>query len=100
MMKDFEKANRIGMNEYKKELNQKMKILIELLKNYNDGRRKSFFCIAVNLLELNDIKSVMKQIKKDTKSGDLNIKEKSIISVKLFETMANEKDIALKLNKK
>ena len=100
MMKDFEKVNRVGMNEYKKELNQKMKILIELLKNYNDGRRKSFFCIAVNLLELNDIKSVMKQIKKDTKSGDLNIKEKSIISVKLFETMANEKDIALKLNKK
>ena len=99
MMKDNEKAKNIGINAYIKELNVKIKILEDLLENYNDGKRKSFYCIAINLLELNDIKNVIKQLKKDTKSNDLSIKEKPIIAVKLFETIAKEKNIVLKLNK-
>jgi len=99
MMKDFEKAKNIGINGYKKELNEKIKLLNDLLLNYNDGRRKSFFCIAVNLLELSDIKCVMRKLNKDTKSNDLSIKEKSNIAVKLFEAIAKEKDIVLKLNR-
>ena len=100
MMKDFEKAKNNGINAYKKELNAKIKILNDLLNNYNDGKRKSFFCIAVNLLELTDIKCIMKHLREDTKSNGLTKKEKSIIAVKLFETIAKEKNIVLKLNRK
>ena len=100
MMKDFEKAKNIGIKVYKKELNEKIKILEDLLKNYNDGKRKSFFCISVNLLELNDIKNILKQIKKETKSENLSIKEKSIIAVKLFEAIAKERNLSLKLTPK
>lgn len=31
-------------------------------KKYDDGRRKSFYCVAVNLLDLQDVKSVMGQV--------------------------------------
>ena len=62
MMKDFEKVKAIGIKAYQKELNEKINILNVLLDNYNNGRRTNFFCIAVNLLELNDTKIVMKQI--------------------------------------
>ena len=99
MMKDFEKAKNIGINEYKKDLNEKIKILNNLLINYNDGKRKNIFCIGVNLLEMNDLKNIMKQIKKETKFNDLTMKEKSNIAIKLFEKMAKEKGIVLKLNK-
>jgi len=99
MMKDFEKAKNIGIKAYKKELTEKIKILNDLLANYNDGKRKSLFCLAVNLLELIDVKYVIKQLKKTIKSDDLSIKEKSIIAVQLFEKIAEEKNIALKLNK-
>ena len=99
MMKDLEKAKNIGINEYKKELNEKTRILNDLLVNYNDGKRKNIFCIAVNLLEVNDLKDIMKQIKKGTKLNDLTMKEKSNIAIKLLEKMAKEKDIVLKLNK-
>ena len=98
MKKDFEKAKTIGINKYIKELNEKIIILNDLLINYNDGRRKSFYCIAVNLLEINDIKYAIKQLKKDTKSKELSIKEKSAIAVELFENIAKEKNITLKLN--
>jgi len=99
MMKDFEKAKTFGIKVYKKELEEKVAILNDLLVNYNDGRRKSFFCIAVNLLELTDVKNVLQQIKNETKSDDLTIKEKSSIAVKLFETIAKERNILLKLRK-
>jgi len=99
MMKDFEKAKTLGINVYKKELNEKVKILEDLLTNYNDGRRKSFFCLAVNLLKLSDVKNVLQKIKKETKSDDLTIKEKSSIAVKLFEVIAKERNIVLKLRK-
>jgi len=98
-MKDFEKAKNIGIKAYKKELDEKINILKYLLANYNDGRRKSFFCIAVNLLGLNDIKCVLIQLKKETKSVDLTMKEKSLIAVRMFEEIAAEKNILLKLRK-
>ena len=44
----------MGMETYLEELGEKTAILEKLLAGYNDGRRKSFFCLAVNLLELSD----------------------------------------------
>jgi len=99
MMKDFEKAKTLGIKAYQKELNEKTDILNVLLSNYNDGRRTKFFCIAVNLLELKDIKSVLKQIEKETQSTELTIKEKAKIAVHLFETTAEKRTITLKLIK-
>jgi len=94
MFKDFEKAKIHGLTAYKSELNQKVQILSDLIENYNDGRRKNFFCIAVNLLALEDIREVMANI--DT---SLTIKEKSLIAVQLFQAMAEKRNVELKLVK-
>ena len=68
--------------------------------NYNDGRRKSFFCLAVNLLELQDIKSVVEQIVTETESDNPTLKEKAAIAANLFQAVAAKRNIVLKLNKK
>lgn len=99
-LKDFKRVREIGIDAYQAELAEKIEILEFLLENYNDGRRKSFFCIAVNLLELQDVKSVVEQIVPETKSGNLNLKEKAALAVNLFQTMAAKRNIVLKLNKK
>ncbi|MCL2186684.1 MAG: hypothetical protein FWB86_12665 [Treponema sp.] len=96
-MKDFEKAKTNGIEAYQKELNEKKEILKVLLQNYNNGRQTNFFCIAVNLLELKDIKIVMKQIEKETNFKDLDIKEKSKITKNLFKIMAKKQNIKLEL---
>jgi hypothetical protein len=62
----MEKATQIGIGAYIAEQNEKIDILSVLLRDYNDGRRKTFFCFAVNLLELVDIRAVMENINKDT----------------------------------
>ena len=95
---DMERAKKIGVAAYEEELDTKIQILEELIKNYDDGRRKGFFCLAVNLLSFEDVRLVMEQI--NTAVGkDANLKEKVAISVHLFEEKANERGITLKLRK-
>lgn len=72
---DLIKAKQNGMESYQAELDEKVGILVELLKCYDDGRCKSFYCIAVNLLELKDIQVVMVQIS-DEVTPDTPLKEK------------------------
>jgi len=96
--KDLEKAKQMGIEAYMKEQKEKISILEELLKHYNDGRRKSFFCIVVNLLELEDVKAVMKQVKNEITQG-MSLKEKATATVRLFEEKALQKGISTKLRK-
>jgi len=94
----MEKAKRIGMNAYRAELDEKIGILETLLKNYDDGRRKGLICLAVNLLDLQDIKVVMKQIADET-TPDMPLKERAKAASRLFEEMAQQRGILLKLRK-
>lgn len=97
--KDMKKAKSLGIDCYKKELTEKIAILESLLANYDDGRRKGFFCIAVNLLELQDVKTVMERIE-DQIPSEMLLKEKAKSAVQLFQEMADMRNIVLKLRKK
>lgn len=98
MLKDFDKVKRIGLDAYQSELNEKVEVLKRLLSNYNAGRQKSFFCIAVNLLELTDVKEVMAQLEQEIEP-DFSIKEKALTAVSLFNNMAEKRNVILKLIK-
>ena len=41
---------------------------------YDIGHRDVFLCLAVNLLELDDLKAVLKEANESTKGMDLNVK--------------------------
>ena len=75
------KQQKIGAEAYRAEQEEKICILKWLLQNCNDGRKKTFFCVAVNLLELEDVRNVMGQIKSAEKFGKLSykIEEKKVI---------------------
>lgn len=96
---DMEKAKTLGIGAYRKELNEKISVLEMLLANYDDGRRKGFFCLAVNLLELQDVRHVMEQISRQTQP-EQSVKDKAITAVQLFQSMAVQRNFTLKLRKK
>ena len=96
--KDMDKAKEIGMDAYRAELDEKIRILETLLEHYDDGRRKSFFCIAVNLLELEDVHVIMEQISAEALL-EMPLKERAKAASRLFEEMAARRDISLKLRK-
>jgi hypothetical protein len=98
-LSDLDKAKRIGIESYATELDSKIDLLEELLSGHNDGRRKSFYCLAVNLLDLTDIQAVMEEARAAV-DDDTPIKEKAATAVRLFKEMAEKRDIPLQLRKK
>lgn len=99
-MKDTARAQKIGMEAYRKEQISKMEILYYLLGDYNDGRRKSFFCTAVNLLSLADLESVAEELREKTELFQLPVKQRAAAAVSLLQDAAERCGISLKLNKK
>lgn len=97
---DMEKAKRLGIDAYNAEQAEKANILEVLLSNYNDGRKKTLFCVAVNLLELQDLQTVLKEIDCKPDMETLTFKEKSAFVAGLLQDAAVMKNIDLNLRKK
>lgn len=95
---DIEKVKQIGIKAYEDELNAKIEILEELLRNYDDGRRKGAYCLAVNLLDLHEIKTVMSRLA-DEVEPQAPVKTKAVTAMRLFQAMTDAKGIMLKLRK-
>ena len=74
---DMEKARRFGIEAYNVEQTEKAKILDILLSGFNDGRKKTLFCAAVNLLELQELQTVLSEIERQSDVETLTLKEKS-----------------------
>lgn len=92
---DMFKAKRIGIENYHEEQLVKKEILTELLNVYDDGRRDVFFCLAVNLMEIEDLKNVLNIADKLTQN--MALKEKSDFVKELLKEYASKKNISLKL---
>lgn len=94
---DLERARELGLVAYVDELRAKRAILDKLLANYNDGRRKTFYCAAVYLLPLEDLKNVVVKLEDQP---ECSVKERATAAVKLLQGIADDRGICLKLNKK
>ena len=98
-LSDMNTARLIGLDAYHEMLAQKAAILKYFLEAFRGGRRKSYFCLAVNLLELQDLYAIQKQVEEQT-SEAMPLKEKTAAAVRCFEAAAAQKGIVLKWNKK
>ena len=97
---DLKRLAETGEAAYNAEQREKSDILRYLLENFNDGRRKTFFCVAVNLLELPDLRDIVRQLNDGRLPPETPRKEKSIYAVKLFQQAAERQGVDLKLRKK
>lgn len=97
---DLEKAQKIGIEQYNLEQQEKAQILAFLLSHYNDGRRKNFFCVAVNLLELAELQEALKQIQSNDELSALPFTAQCLYVAEVFQKIADRRNIELRLNKK
>lgn len=96
-LSDLQKARQLGIVPYTQELLQKRQILLYLLQNYNDGRKKTLFCTAVNLLPLTWLQSIIAAL---DNSESFNQKERSALAASLLQQAADELGLSLRLRKK
>lgn len=94
---DMEKARRMGPESYRAEQEEKVRLLMTLLEGYNDGRRKTLYCLAVNLLEVDELKEALQRVKG---AGPLPDKERAARMAEELHRIAEGKGIELKLRRK
>ena len=83
---------------------EKRKLLLEKsLENFNEGRSKSFFCIATALLPISNLQEALKLSEEKIKEDNISLKDlktKSKILKEYMNMIALKNGIVLKLRKK
>lgn len=91
------KAAEIGIAAYGEEQRRKSALLDRLLAEYNDGRKKTLLCLAVNLLETEDIEAALKTC--DSSLDTAPVKERAANMASELKRIAAQRGIELKLRK-
>lgn len=86
-----------GVGEFEKVQKTREKLLKEMLQDFNEGRSKNYYCIAVTIFEIEELKKTLTKAKKD--SIGLEIKGKSKIIHSILGEIAERKNYCLKLRK-
>jgi hypothetical protein len=99
VISNFNKLQELGGEAYQRELNEKICILERMIAHYDDGRKKGFYCLAVNLLPLPILRNIMEKIGGCIDSQNIDKTEKISQIVALFGAEAKNQSIELKLRK-
>ena len=86
-----------GIGEFEKIQKKREHLLKEMLRDFNEGRSKSYYCIAVTVLDIEELREVLTRAKKE--SDGLDIKGKSKVLHSILDKIAGKKSYCLKLRK-
>ncbi len=70
------------------------------MSSYNDGRKKTLFCVAVNLLNLQELRAAIREIESKPNLKVLTLKEKSAFAAGVLQDIAAHRKLDLKLRRK
>ena len=92
-----------GLETFIKQQRKRVELLEKMLKNYDDGRSKSFYCIATALLPITDLEISLERTEQRLKVDKIDLDNKRIKS-KVLKEFLNESavrnKVELKLRKK
>lgn len=86
-----------GAAEFEKTQKRRELLLKEMLREFNEGRSKSSYCIAATVLETGELEEALSEAKKN--SDGLEMKGKSRILHTLLDEIARQRNYHLKLRK-
>lgn len=86
-----------GVNIYDEQQRIRESLLIKILNEFNEGRSKSYYCIAATVMDIDELRNSLKEA--TTKSKLLGIKDKSKIMHSMLDSIALKKGYRLSLRK-
>ncbi len=95
--KDMAKAKEIGIDAYLEEQRSKKEILNRLLKDYDNGKKDVFFCLAVNMLPVDPLEMILESSDRNTTLMTKN--EKAAFVEKELRSCAERLGIPLVIRK-
>jgi len=98
---NLREIKKIGLEKFMEQQKKRINFLEFALNDYNEGRSKSFYCIASALLSISFLESCKKTLKQKMSNENIrNIKEKSKMLKDILNKGAKEEGVELKLRKK
>ena len=86
-----------GADEFEEMQKKREHLLKEMVREFNEGRSKSYYCIAATVLETGELEGALTKARKN--SDGLAIKEKSGVLHSLLDETARKRNYVLKLRK-
>ena len=86
-----------GVAEFKRIQKIREKWLRKMLSEFNEGRSKSYYCIAATVLEISELQEAFEEAEK--RAAGLPIKEKAKVLHGLLDAVAARKGYLLKIRK-
>ena len=86
-----------GISEFGKIQKKREYLLKEMLRDFNEGRSKSYYCIVATVLEIEELEKALSQAKKEACGLDVKGKSKAFHSI--LDEIAEKKGYCLKLRK-
>jgi len=86
-----------GVTEFAKQQKTREWLLREMLREFNEGRSKSYYCIAATVMEIAEVKGALAGAKRGSRG--LGIKEKAGLLHSLLDGIAAKNKYHLKLRK-
>ncbi len=97
---DIAQVQKLGLEAYLAQMEEKGKVLDVLLDQYNDGRHKTMFNTAVWLLPLEELRAVITALESQPEQRDQPVRERALAAAALLEEAARRRGVSLKLNRK
>ncbi len=94
---NIESIQKNGLEEFEKQQITREGLLRAFLREFNEGRSKTFYCIAATVLSIDELESVLEKARK--KTVGLDIAAKSEVLHSLLTEIAEDKKYFLKLRK-
>ncbi len=91
-----------GLDLFLKQQKKRIELLEEFLERFDEGRSKSFFCLAAALLSLESLEKALEKIEKEIEKGSIGVDDSRAggkILKNLLNNYAREEKEELKLRK-
>lgn len=91
-----------GIKPHAREIKERAKLLRQMLRKFNEGRSRSFYCVATTLLPIETLERSLNDAKKkvgEEEIGPKDLKGRAKILKEVITKAAEKKKIDLKLRK-
>lgn len=97
---DIKFIKKNGLESFVRSQKIRERLLIEMLSDFNEGRSKSYYCIAATVFQIEELEKALSLAKKEVNNQNIiDIKKKAKIQHLILDNIAKEKNYLLKLRK-
>jgi hypothetical protein len=94
---DITFIRRQGVAKFERQQQIREQLLKEMLREFNEGRSKSCYCIAATVLEIDELQNLLDRAKEQSK--DMQLKDKAKVMHAMLDHIGKEKGYLLKLRR-